>query len=229
MTNKIAIIPARGGSKRIPRKNIKHFLGKPIIAYSIETALKSNLFDEVMVSTDDEEIAEIAAQYGAAVPFLRSGENADDFASTGDVINEVLSRYKEGGRLFETGCCLYATAPFIEVAHLEKGYQKLVETGLLNVFPAVAFSYPIWRGVERMEHDEVKMCWPEYAMSRSQDLKKVYHDAGQWFWFKVTERKLKPFESSAMIELDEIEVQDIDNETDWAIAELKYKYLKSIK
>jgi pseudaminic acid cytidylyltransferase len=221
----LAIIPARGGSKRIPRKNIKDFLGKPIIAYSIEAALTSELFDEVMVSTDDEEIAEVALKFGAKVPFLRSKKNSDDFSTTIDVIKEVISEYKiKFNANFENGCCIYPTAPLLKIDHLNNGFNKLISNDYSTVFSAVEFSYPIWRGLSINEDSIVTMIWPQYLNDRSQDLQKVYHDAGQWYWFK-TKELTESFLSgkSAIVKLDENEVQDIDNLTDWKLAELKYK------
>ena len=167
---KIAIIPARGGSKRIPRKNIKLFFDKPIIAYSIEAALESGLFDEVMVSTDDEEIAEIAIKYGAKVPFLRSEKNSDDNATTVDVILEVLNQYKSVFNInYSLGCCIYPTSPLIQIDHLKEGYELLKSFNYDSVFPIVAFSYPVWRGLQINEDNLVSMEWPEYYNSRSQD------------------------------------------------------------
>lgn len=220
---KLAIIPARGGSKRIPRKNCKDFLGKPIIAYSIEVALKSNLFDEVMVSTDDEEIASIARKYGAKVPFMRSAETANDYATTMDVLNEVILEYKKRNFEFDYACCIYATAPLIRSSDLKKGFDLLISQNYLSVYPIVAFSYPIWRGL-KFTNDKINMVWPEYANARSQDLPKVYHDAGQWYWFNtinISDSLLT--NNTSCIILDEIRVQDIDNEDDWNIAELKFK------
>lgn len=225
--NNLAIIPARGGSKRIPRKNIKDFLGKPIISYSIEAALNSELFDEVMVSTDDDEIAEVAIKYGAKVPFLRSNKNSDDYSTTIDVINEVISGYKiKNNADFENGCCIYPTAPLLKIEHLKNGYNKLILNDYSTVFSAVEFSYPIWRGLSINEDNGAKMIWPQHLNDRSQDLQKVYHDAGQWYWFK-TKELTDSFLSgkTAIIKLDETEVQDIDNLTDWKLAELKYKIL----
>ncbi len=225
----LAIIPARGGSKRIYKKNVKDFLGKPIIAYSIEVAIQSGLFDEVMVSTDDHEIAKIAVQYGAKVPFLRSNKNADDHATTFDVIVEVLNVYKKTlDKTFEIGCCIYPTAPLMQVQHLKQGLYKLIENKLTTVFPIVAFSYPVWRGVEMDEYGKVKMVWPENKNSRSQDLKTIYHDAGQWYWFKTERIGSGLFNSnSGSVLLLEHEVQDIDTIIDWKIAEIKYKTLFS--
>ena len=226
MDKSLAIIPARGGSKRIPRKNIKDFLGKPIIAYAIETALNCGLFSDVMVSTDDPEIAEIAKNYGAAVPFLRSKNNADDFASTVDVIKEVEREYNARFSLvFNKICCIYPTAPLIKTEHLRAGLSLLSESDFDAVFPVVPFSYPIWRGLE-VTDGRVKMVWPENQNVRSQDLKPVYHDAGQWYWYNPTKITDSLFTSNtASIILSEEEVQDIDTPSDWLMAEMKYKLL----
>lgn len=224
----ICIIPARGGSKRIPRKNVKDFLGKPIIAYSIEAALKSNLFDVVMVSTDDEEIAEVAKNYGADVPFMRSAETSNDFATTADVINEVLDQYQRKGSRFDIVACIYATAPFITVECLKKGIESIKIGGLDSAFTCVAYSYPVQRGLIFGADGFIQMKWPEYKAARSQDLDKFYHDAGQYYISKVDAfRKNNSFwgpRTSAII-LDELMVQDLDTPTDWAIAEMKYRLL----
>ena len=222
---RIAIIPARGGSKRIPGKNIKDFLGKPIIVYSIEIALKSGLFDEVMVSTDDAEIATIAERYGAQVPFLRTAKNSDDHASTVDVINEVLNEYKSMGKIFEYACCIYPAAPLIRVRHLKEAYDKLIDEGLDSVFPVVPFSSPIWRGLRRV-NEKTMMVWPEYMTVRTQDLETLYYDAGQWYWLKVSALKRQLWtDNTDTILLSEEEVQDIDYEKDWRMAELKFRML----
>lgn len=227
----LAIIPARGGSKRIPRKNIKNFLGKPIIAYSIEAALQSGLFEEVMVSTDDLEIAEMAIKYGAKVPFYRSAETSNDFATTMAVILEVVSEYKNHfNKIFDLVCCIYPTAPLIQVQHLKNGLDLLLSKNLDSVFPVVAFGYPVWRGVEITDEGKTKMVWPEYQNSRSQDLKKVFHDAGQWYWMNMKKLGKTAFtNNTASIILSEEEVQDIDNLTDWKLAEMKYKILNESK
>jgi pseudaminic acid cytidylyltransferase len=222
----IAIIPARGGSKRIPRKNIKSFFGIPIIAYSIKTALSSGLFDEVMVSTDDAEIKEIALKYGAKVPFMRSPENSNDYATTMDVIQEVLKKYNEKTIHFKYACCIYPTAPLIRPRHLSEGFDKLKANNLYTVFPMVEFSYPIWRGLEIQADGKTKMLWREYLGARSQDLTKVYHDAGQWYWLDVNNIQDSLFtENSGSLILSEEEVQDIDSLSDWKIAEMKYSIL----
>ena len=224
----LCIIPARGGSKRIPRKNIKNFLGKPIIAYSIEAAIKSKLFDEVMVSTDDDEIAEVAKKYGAKVPFIRSQKNADDFATTVDVLIEVIDDYKHLGKEFDYCCCVYPTAPLIKIDKLKSGFDKLKNDNFDVVFPVVNFSYPIWRGLKKTTKKNFELLWPEHLNSRSQDLEDVYHDAGQWYWFKpenlIESKTLFGINTSCVI-LEATEVQDIDTEIDWKLAELKYELL----
>lgn len=221
---KLAIIPARGGSKRIPRKNIKSFLGKPIIAYSIEAALKSGLFDTVMVSTDDSEIAEVAKEYGAEVPFLRSEENADDFATTADVILEVVQEYEANGEIFEFACCIYPTAPLLSVETLKDGWDLLREKHYATVFPVAPFGYPIRRSLRLEDDNRAVMNWPEHINTRSQDLEQAYHDAGQFYWLSLDKfnKQQKLFtDNTGVIVLDEMQVQDIDNEVDWKIAELK--------
>lgn len=221
----LAIIPARGGSKRIPRKNIKTFLGKPIIAYSIEAALKSNLFDEVMVSTDDKEIAEIAIKHGATVPFLRSKNNANDFAVLADVIEEVVLDYNKIEKSFKNVCCLLPTAPFITSNKIIEGHQKLEQENFDSVFPVLEFSFPIQRSLE-INDNKVKMVWEEHLNTRSQDLEPRYHDSGQFYWINVSSflkgKKIFTSNSGAII-ISELEAQDIDTKTDWALAELKYK------
>lgn len=222
----LAIIPARGGSKRIPRKNIKSFLGKPIIAYSIETALNSNLFDEVMVSTDDDEIAEVAIQYGAKVPFLRSKKNSDDFATTFDVIKEVVEFYQKNGKKIKSACCIYPTAPFITSKILERANDLLYKNKFDCVFPVLPFSFPIQRAVKKDTFDKISMFYPEHQFSRSQDLEKSFHDAGQFYFFK-TEIILKKeslwTDNTGAIEINELKGQDIDTPMDWKLAEVKYK------
>ena len=227
LISNLAIIPARGGSKRIPRKNIKIFLGKPIIAYSIEAALESHLFDEVMVSTDDNEIAEIAKQYGALVPFIRSNQNANDHATTMDVIQEVISSYQDNNRTFKNVCCIYPTAPLLTIQDLNKGYLMLTEGGFDTVLPVSAFSYPIWRSL-KLENDKAMMNWPEHILSRSQDLPIAYHDAGQWYWLRTNNPLQSLFtENTGAVVIEEERVQDIDTESDWQLAEIKYERLQN--
>lgn len=224
MSSSIAIITARGGSKRIPRKNIKLFCGKPIIDYSIEAALQSGLFEEVMVSTDDDEIANAARAAGAEVPFLRSEKSSGDYASTDDVLMEVLEAYRTQGREFDSFCCIYPTAPFVTAQKLRTAMSLLEKAD--SVMPVVAFSFPPQRCMVLNEAGELRMKWPEHAKTRSQDLEKYYHDCGQFyccrteaFWrYRTTDTpRMMP-----MI-MSELEVQDIDNPDDWEIAELKYR------
>jgi len=226
----VAIITARGGSKRIPHKNIKDFCGKPIIAYSIEAALQAGCFDEIMVSTDDPQIAEIAKQYGASVPFMRSAENADDFSTTRDVVKEVLEQYEAVGRHFEYACCIYPTAPFITGSRLAEAMMLLESKGADSVVPVVAFSFPIQRGLI-IKEDRAEFKWPENALVRSQDLEPVYHDSGQFYCMDTkafAEQQLLFMKKTYPIILSELEVQDIDNETDWKLAELKFRLLREI-
>jgi N-acylneuraminate cytidylyltransferase len=228
MDKSVAIITARGGSKRIPRKNIRHFLGKPIIAYSIAAALEAGLFAEVMVSTDDEEIADIARSLGAQVPFMRSAENSNDVVGTAEVIREVVLEYRNIGKSYDLLCCIYPTAPFITAAKLLEGMSLLRETGADCVLPIVAFSYPIQRSL-RIEAGRVVMFWPENYARRSQDLVPAYHDSGQFYCMKVTSllAQMALFaEYTIPIVVPESEVQDIDNEKDWEIAEMKYRVLR---
>lgn len=228
---KIAIITARGGSKRIPKKNIKLFCNKPMIAYSIEAALESNLFDEVMVSTDSEEIAEVAKKYGASVPFMRSAKTSNDFATTADVILEVLSCYKERGKEFEYACCIYPTAPFLTSERLKEAMDVMETEKPIEVMPVVAFSYPPQRSYILDDNHQLKFKYPEYMEARSQDLEKMYHDAGQFYIYRVepyikANGRIK--EGISPLVIPEIEVQDIDNEEDFQIAELKYQMLKQL-
>lgn len=224
----LCVIPARGGSKRIPRKNLKEFRGRPILAYSIEAALASSLFHTVMVSTDDSEIADVARYYGAQVPFMRSAETADDHATTADVLLETLQDFNQRGQTFKTACNLYPTAPFTTADDLKAGYEALVGGPFNVILPIVAFSYPILRSLKRSEDGKIDLNWPEHRNSRSQDLPKAYHDAGQWAFFKTepfleTLNLLGPNTGSVI--LPESRVQDIDTEDDWATAELKHRIL----
>lgn len=221
----LAIIPARGGSKRIPRKNIKNFLGKPIIAYSIEVAIKSELFDEVMVSTDDREIAQIALQFGARVPFYRNVESADDYATTAEVLLEVIDKFSEKDIKYDCICNIYPTAPLLNVKRIQQAFTTLLEYGLDSVIPVVPYSYPIQRAL-RIKENRVSMMLPENLNVRSQDLPMTYHDVGQFYWIRVDkflEKRTILTNNSGVIILNPIEVQDIDNIDDWEIAELKYK------
>jgi N-acylneuraminate cytidylyltransferase len=230
--NSVAIITARGGSRRIPRKNIRDFLGKPILGYPIAAALESGCFQEVMVSTDDEEIAEIARKFGATVPFMRSAKTSDDFATTADVLKEVLAEYSRRGREFEAACCIYPTAALVTAERLREGMRILAaDVTLESVMPVLRFGYPIQRAL-KIENSRLSMISPEYMNSRSQDLMPVYHDAGQWYWFRTA-----PFlragkisgEFCAPVILDEMDAQDIDNEDDWRLAEMKYCLRKEMR
>jgi pseudaminic acid cytidylyltransferase len=226
--NFLCIIPARGGSKRIPRKNIKNFKGRPIISYSIKAALDSGIFEEVMVSTEDIEIAEIGKKFGASVPFFRSSETADDHASTVDVLLEVLDSYEKLGKTFSHVCCLYPTAPFVTSKKLIEARTKLVNANMEVVFPVIPYSFPVQRSV-KIKDGNLEFLFPENENSRSQDLEKIYHDAGQFYFIDTNFlRKNKSImgERTGSIIVDELEAQDIDNQTDWKLAELKYDLLQ---
>lgn len=228
-----AIITARGGSKRIPRKNIRAFCGKPILAYSIEAAKESGLFDAVMVSTDDGEIAAVAREYGAAVPFMRSAAAADDFATTADVLTEVLDAYEARGRRFPWMCCLYPTAPFVTAQRLREAYRVLCDQAAEAVLPVVRFSYPPQRAFV-LRRERLVYASPEYIRARSQDLEPLYHDAGQFYFYDVAAFRRSIREDGARggyaldavpLVLEEREVQDIDTLSDWMLAEMKYRLL----
>ena len=228
--SKIAIIPARGGSKRIPRKNIREFCGKPIVAYSIEVALQTKLFDEVMVSTDDAEIAEVAKRYGASVPFFRSAETANDFAILKDVLVEVLGNFEERGKIFDQVCCILPTAPLISAADITESHKILSNKECTSVIPVVKFSYTIFRSL-KIENGRLLMNFPENYSKRSQDLPEAYHDAGLFYWYSKAyfREKIAGFgEDAYPYILDNEKVQDIDTEDDWKIAEFKFKALDRI-
>ena len=227
--SRLAIIPARGGSKRIPRKNIKPFLGKPIIGYAIETALASGTFAEVMVTTDDDEIAEVARSFGAEVPFRRSPTASSDQATTLTALTEVLERYGERNRYFSEVCCIYATSPFVTTDLLHRGLRLLLEREFDSVFPVIRYGHPVQRGLELDTSGKMSLLSPEYVNVRSQDLTPTYHDAGMFYWFRP-----KPVhasgalwtKNSGCIPISELEAQDIDTEVDWKLAELKYQMLR---
>ena len=223
--NAVAIITARGGSKRIPGKNIKEFLDKPIICYSIEAALASGIFEEVMVSTEDEEIAELARQAGAVVPFMRGNENANDFATTTDVLLEVVGEYEKRGKHFEFGCCIYPTAPFVTAEKLRDGMEKLAASDADTLMPVVPFSFPPQRGMVIRE-EKLQFVQPEHALTRSQDLEHWYHDVGQFYCFRTENFKRNKILTVGNVlpyVVSELEVQDIDTISDWKIAEMKYE------
>ena len=224
---RIAISTARGGSKRIPHKNIKPFLGKPILCYSIEAALKSGIFDTVMVSTDDEEIVRIAREAGAEVPFLRSEKTANDYATTADVVTEVLAAYEARGQHFEEACIIYPTAPFLTPEALHEAMEILEKEQADSVLPVVRFSFPPQRCVVLKEGRLVPK-WPEYMPMRSQDLEPYYHDCGQFYCIRTDrfmEEKTLIMPHTAPYIQDESNVQDIDTLEDWKIAEMKYRIL----
>lgn len=221
----LCIIPARGGSKRIPRKNIKDFLGKPIIGYSIKAAIDSGLFDEVMVSTEDEEIAQIAEKYGAKVPFFRTADKADDFATLAEVIDEVKSSYFKLGLSFDNICCILPTASLISVGNLKKGYELLSKGNIDSVRPIVRYSYPVQRSI-KLTKGKVEFFYPEYASTRSQDLEPSFHDAGQFYWMKFN-IGLNGINRHGF-EIPELHVQDIDTTEDWKLAEIKFEIINKL-
>lgn len=223
---RIALIPARGGSKRIPKKNIKPFLGQPIIAYSIQAALEAKCFDYVIVSTDCDEIAKIAKQYGAEVPFIRPDKLSDDYATTMDVIQHALAWFEDRGDIVESICCLYATAPFVRSKDLLAGLDLLDCKSIQYAFSATSFAFPIQRAFYLNEKNQVNMFQPEHLLTRSQDLQEAYHDAGQFYWCKSEAiRKNLPFFAphSAAVLLERDRVQDIDTPADWDFAQKLFK------
>lgn len=227
---KLCVIPARGGSKRIPGKNIRPFAGKPIIAYSIEAARTSKLFDRIIVSTDDKEIADVAASLGAEVPFVRPPELSDDYATTGDVVKHCVNWCWENEIPVTYVCCLYATAPFVKPEYLSEGYEKLVATDSSYAFSVTSFPFPIQRAIRINDQGKVEAIWPENIFRRSQDLEDAYHDAGQFYWgraeaFCNDEVIFSP--ASVAVLLPRYLVQDIDTIEDWHRAELMYKAWQS--
>jgi len=223
----VAIIPARGGSKRIPRKNIKAFHGKPLIAYSIETALASGLFDDVIVSTDDEEIAAIAKEYGASVPFIRPKELSDDFTSSGAVVKHAVEFLRKQKTPLEYVCTLYATAPLLQVKYLQEGFERLRKSDAKYSFSATSMPFPIQRTFKIREDGRCEMFQPENFLKRSQDLEVAYQDAGQFYFNKLAKESNEIIfgKDSIPIILPRHLVQDIDDEEDWIRAELLYKVL----
>ena len=224
----LCVIPARGGSKRIPKKNIKDFFGKPLIAYSIQTALESNLFQRVIVSTDDEEIAKIAKKYGAEIPFLRPKELSDDFTDAADVVNHALEFFENLGEEYEFICTVYATAPFIQVKYLVKGYEELKNSNAVNAFSCTSMPFPAQRSFTIDKNGRCKMFTPEHYSTRSQDLEDSYQDAGQFYWTNrirqiENNRRLVFSEISIPIILPRHLVQDIDTPEDWQYAELMFE------
>lgn len=223
----VAIITARGGSKRIPRKNIKDFMGKPMLAYAIEAAAASNLFDEVMVSTEDKEIAEVALKYGAKVPFVRSEETANDYATTSDVLKEVVQEYSKQGKDFDYICCIYPCVPFLTADILKEAYKTFIDSNADSLTPVVRFSYPIQRAFRVNNENCLEWREPENALKRSQDLEPMYHDVGM-FYFMKGDFFIHPAKKTAFIEMDERNIQDIDTVEDWKMAELKYRIINDV-
>ena len=227
---KLAIITARGGSRRIPRKNIKEFCGKPILCYSIEAAKSADIFDEIMVSTDDKEIADLAIASGASVPFFRSQQASGDYASTDDVIMEVLQSYENMGQHFGSFCCIYPTAPFLTGERLRHAMELLGEAD--SVMPVVPFSYPPQRGLIVNKQGFVERQFPQYALTRSQDLPTVYHDCGQFYACRTDaflESGTTDVPRLLPLVLTQMEVQDIDTMEDWEQAEMKYRLMHQLQ
>jgi len=224
----IAIIPARGGSKRIPKKNIKYFSGKPIIAWSIEVAIKSGIFDRVIVSTDDEQIAEVATTYGAEVPFMRPSDLSDDHTGTNLVVKQTVEWLLTQGCSIEYICCIYATAPLLQLGYLKEGYNKILISDVSFVFSVTTFPAPVQRSIRIDEKGLISPIWSEYTDSRSQDLDEAYHDAGQFYWGTVEAFLHQPdvFSSRALpVILPRYCVQDIDTYEDWRRAEIIHKMM----
>lgn len=227
---KLAVIPARGGSKRIPRKNIKPFCGKPMIAWSIEAALASGCFDHVVVSTDDDEIAEVARQYGATAPFMRPAELSDDYTGTIPVIRHAIEWFNAQGQAAEQACCLYATAPFVMPEDIRRGLDILSGTGCDYAFSVTSYAFPIQRAIRISEENRVEMFSPEHFNTRSQDLEEAWHDAGQFYWGLASawlNSKVIFSPASAPVRLPRHRVQDIDTPEDWLRAEWMFKAMQA--
>lgn len=231
-TKALCVIPARGGSKRIPRKNIRLFSGRPIIAWVIEIARLSGCFNEIMVSTEDEEIAKIAREWGASVPFMRRKETADDYSTTSDVLLEVIQNYHKQGQLYDLACCLYPTAALLSPDRLREG-KKMMQSDedLETVVSIIPFSHPIERALV-IDNNRISWLQPQHTSTRTQDLRPAFHDAGQFYWFRISSFVKNPVllgKSSAPIKLHKTEVCDIDNEYDWSLAEAMFHSLKNLR
>lgn len=229
---KIALIPARGGSKRIPRKNIRPFAGKPIIGWAIEAAKKSGLFDKIIVSTDDDEIMGVARAFGAETPFKRPPELADDFTPTDGVLTHALDWVNSKIGPITSFCCIFPTSPFLDPVYLKQGFHEVGIKGEEAAFSMTTFAFPIFRAVKRDDQGHVRMIWPEHTMTRSQDLPEALHDAGQFYWVNydayMREKKLWSLKIVPIV-LPRTMVQDIDSPEDWAVAEQKMAVLKQDK
>lgn len=228
----IAIIPARGGSKRIVKKNIKDFFGQPLLAYSIKVAIDSKLFDKIIVSTDDDEIAKVALHYGAEVPFVRPNDLSDDFTGTNDVINHAIKYLEKRGERYDYICCIYATAPLLQVKYLQKGYYSLKGSSAINSFSCTSMPFPIQRTFKVNEDKRCEMFTPEHYNARSQDLEEAYQDAGQFYWTNLNKEssdKIMFSSISIPIILPRYLVQDIDTIEDWKRAEYMYEIIDKEK
>lgn len=227
---RIAVIPARGGSKRIPGKNIREFCGKPMIAWSIEAALASRCFDEVVVSTDDPAIGEVARQYGASVPFVRPSSLSDDYTGTLPVIRHAVEWFIEAGHSVDMVCCIYATAPFVSPQDIQAGMQKLQENSCDFAFSVTSYAFPIQRALRMLDGGRVEMLNPGEFATRSQDLEEAWHDAGQFYWGTVTawrEERVIFGRNSVGIPIPRYRVQDVDTPEDWETAELMFEALRA--
>lgn len=225
---KIAVIPARGGSKRIPRKNIKLFCGKPMIAWSIEAARASRIFDRIVVSTDDAEIVEVAELYGAEVPFIRPTALSDDHTATSPVVAHAIEWYREHGHMPDSVCCIYATAPFVTAADLQRGLQTLTDTGSDFAFSVTSYAFPIQRAIKLTQEGQIEMFNPEHFCTRSQDLEEAFHDAGQFYWGRAEawlSGKVLFGPYASVVRLPRHRVQDIDTTEDWDIAEYLFRVI----
>ncbi|OWV27546.1 pseudaminic acid cytidylyltransferase [Halomonas campaniensis] len=228
--NRIAIIPARGGSKRIPRKNIKDFCGKPMVAWSIEAAKASGCFDRIIVSTDDREIAKVAEQWGAEAPFLRPNDLADDYTGTLPVIRHAVEWLNDHEMMVGYACCVYATAPFVTPEDIQRGWELMQQSVASFVFSVTSYAFPIQRAIRITENGRVAMFNPEHFQTRSQDLEEAWHDAGQFYWGTADswlEEKMIFGEDSVLVKLPRNRVQDIDTPEDWARAEWLFKAMQA--
>jgi N-acylneuraminate cytidylyltransferase len=228
--HRVAIIPARGGSKRIPRKNIKEFCGKPMIAWSIEAAKSSGCFDKIIVSTDDAKIADVAREWGATVPFMRPAKLSDDYAGTLPVIRHAVEWLSEREAPVDYACCLYATAPFVSADDLRRGWELIQQQGCSYAFSVTSYAFPIQRAVRITESGRVGMFNPEYFNTRSQDLEEAWHDAGQFYWGAAQAWRDEQAifgEESIPVKLPRHRVQDIDTPEDWARAEWLFRAMQA--
>lgn len=225
----VCIIPARGGSKRIPRKNIKEFCGKPMIAWSIEAAKASGCFDQVIVSTDDDKVAKVAREWGATVPFMRPAKLSDDFTGTLPVIRHAVEWLNQNDIPVEYACCIYATAPFVSAEDLKQGFQLIKDSVSSYVFSVTSYAFPIQRAIWITESGSVAMFNPEHVQTRSQDLEEAWHDAGQFYWGTAKawcEEQPIFAENSLPVKLPRYRVQDIDTPEDWVRAEWLFKAMQ---